>query len=163
MMYTMIPFRSRRDLSAPMNDLFSDRFFRSFFDMGDVVGAAGFRVDMREQPDAYLLEAELPGVKQDAINLTVEDDVLTIAADVNSQRQEQRSAYLYSERRTGHMERRFSLEGIRQEDIAARYQDGVLTVTLPKQKADSQRTARRIAIDGSGASQSDVPVQGGQQ
>jgi len=120
-------------------------------------------VDMREQPDAYLLEAELPGVKQDAINLTVEDDVLTIAADVNSQRQEQRSAYLYSERRTGHMERRFSLEGIRQEDIAARYQDGVLTVTLPKQKADSQRTARRIAIDGSGASQSDVPVQGGQQ
>ena len=65
-MYTMIPFRSRRDLSAPMNDLFNDRFFRSFFDMGDVVGAAGFRVDMREQPDAYLLEAELPGVKQDA-------------------------------------------------------------------------------------------------
>lgn len=149
-MYTVVPYRHHRELSRPMNDLFGDRFFRSFFDMGDMVGPAGFRVDVKEQGDSYLLEAELPGVKQDAITLTMEDDMLIIAADVNTEKKEQRQHYLYSERRSGHMERRFSLEGIRQEDVTAAYQDGVLTITLPKAQPQQQRTARRIAIAGAG-------------
>ena len=62
-MYTIVPFRTRREISNPMNNPFDDRFFRSFFDMNDMVGSAGFRVDVKEQQDNYLLEAELPGVK----------------------------------------------------------------------------------------------------
>ena len=153
-MYTIVPFSTRRDMSNP----FDDRFFRSFFDMNDMVGSAGFRVDVKEQQDNYLLEAELPGVKQEDINLTVEDDVLTISAEVNAQKKEQHQNYLYSERRTGHMERRFSLEGIRQEGITAAYQDGVLTITLPKAQPEQQKAARRIAISGSTQSGT-VPVQ----
>ena len=103
-MYSMIPFRSRREMARPvMNSLFDDRFFRSFFDLGDVVGQAGFRVDVKDTPEAYRLEAELPGVKQDDISLTVENDVLTIAADVNTEKKQERENYLYSERRSGHM------------------------------------------------------------
>ncbi|MGN0777893.1 MAG: Hsp20/alpha crystallin family protein [Aristaeellaceae bacterium] len=153
-MYTIVPFRTRREMTNP----FDDRFFRSFFDMNDMVGSAGFRVDVKEQQDAYTLEAELPGVKQEDIALTVDDDVLTIAADVNTQKKEQRQSYLYSERRTGHMERRFSLEGIRQEAIAAAYQDGVLTITLPKAQPEQPKAARRIAITGTSQG-SEVPVQ----
>ena len=55
-MYTIVPFHTRREMSNP----FDDRFFRSFFDMNDMVGSAGFRVDVKEQQDSYLLEAELP-------------------------------------------------------------------------------------------------------
>ena len=146
-MYNMVPYRNRREVTRPMmNDLFSDRFFRHFFDMGDMVGSAGFRVDVLEQDDAYILEAELPGVKPEDVTLTTEDDVLTIAADVNIEKKDNRSGYLYSERRTGHMERRFNLEGIRQEDITASSQNGVLTVTLPKTQPEPAKAARRIEI-----------------
>ena len=146
-MYTMVPYRNRREVTRPMmNDLFNDRFFRHFFDMGDMVGAAGFRVDVREQEDAYILEAELPGVRPEDVTLTTEDDVLTIAADVNTEKKSDRSGYLYSERRTGHMERCFNLEGIRQEDITAASLNGVLTVTLPKMQPEPAKAARRIEI-----------------
>lgn len=146
-MYSMVPYRNRREVTRPlMNDLFNDRFFRSFFDMGDMVGSAGFRVDVREQDDAYILEAELPGVKPEDVTLTTEDDVLTIAADVNTEKKTDRSGYLYSERRTGHMERRFSLDGIRQEEIKATSQNGILTVTLPKSQPEPAKAPRRIEI-----------------
>ena len=75
-MFNVIPFRAARNLmNTSMDDMLSDRFFRHFFDMSDMVGTAGFRVDVKEQPDAYVLEAELPGVKQDDITLTAEDGV----------------------------------------------------------------------------------------
>ena len=150
-MYTMIPFRTHHNMSRAhetMPSLFDDRFFRSFFDMGDMLGTAGFRVDVKENANDYLLEAELPGVKQEDISLTVENDVLTIAADVNTQKKTEKENYLYSERHSGHMERSFNLDGIRQEDISAEYRDGVLTVTLPKAKPEPEKTARRIAIGG---------------
>ena len=158
-MYTIVPLHRHSNVSYPMNSLFDDRFFRSFFDMNDMVGAPGFRVDVKEEPESYSLEAELPGVKQEDISLSVDHDVLTISAEVNAQKKEQHQNYLYSERRTGHMERRFSLEGIRQEGIAAAYQDGVLTITLPKAQPEQQKVARRIAISGSTQSGA-VPVQG---
>ena len=142
-MYSMTPYRHRREITRP---LMSDRFFRSFFDMGDMVGAAGFRVDVREQDDAYILEAELPGVKPADVSLTTEDDVLTISADINASKETDRGGYLYSERRTGHMERRFSLEGIRQEAITATSRDGILTVTLPKSQPEPAKSPRRIEI-----------------
>lgn len=146
-MYSMVPYRSRRELSRPMmNDLFSDRFFRHFFDMGDMVGSAGFRVDVRDQENAYILEAELPGVKPEDVTLTTEDDVLTIAADINTEKKEDRSGYLYSERRTGHMERRFSLDGIKQDEITATSSNGILTVTLPKAQPEPAKVARRIEV-----------------
>lgn len=143
-MYTLVPYRSRREVSRP--SLFDDRFFRSFFDMNDMVGSAGFRVDVKEQPDAYTLEAELPGVKQDQISLTVDNDVLTIAADMNVEKKEEKESYLYSERRFGHMARSFNLEGINQENISAEYKDGVLTVRLPKNTPEPEKVARRIEI-----------------
>lgn len=150
-MYSLVPFRGRRELGRAndlMSSLFDDRFFRSFFDMSDWMGSAGFRVDLKEQADAYELEAELPGVKEDQINITVNEDVLTISADMNAEKKEEKDNYLYSERRVGHMERRFNLEGICQDNISARFENGVLTVTLPKQKPEEPKSARRIAIGG---------------
>ena len=55
-MFNVIPFRAARNLmNTSMDDMLSDRFFRNFFDMSDMVGTAGFRVDVKEQPDAYVL------------------------------------------------------------------------------------------------------------
>lgn len=149
-MFTVVPYRTRNDVihtgDPMMNTLFDDRFLRSFFNMGDVLGNAGFRVDVKEEEDAYRLEAEMPGVKQEDISLNVENDVLTLAADFNTARNDKKESYLYSERRSGHMERSFNLEGIDQDGITADYVNGILSVHLPKEHRTEEKNGRRIAI-----------------
>lgn len=142
-MNTMIPFRKRRELSNPF---FDDSLFRSLFDANDMLAQKGFRVDIKETPEAYELKAELPGVSREQINVNVENDVLTISADIESEKKEKEENYVYSERRFGHVERSFTLEGIRQEDISASCTDGILTVILPKEKAQEGKTSRRIEV-----------------
>jgi len=153
-MYMMMPRRSFQ-MTTPLTEMMNDRFFRSFFDLDHMIGSAGFRMDVTESPEAYTLEAELPGVKPDDITLSVEDNTLTIAADYNSEHKEEQ--YLYSERRTGHMERSVNLEGIDQEAITADYENGILKVLLPKVKPVVP-AARRIAIKAAGADNA-IPVQ----
>lgn len=148
MMYNMIPFRMHRSLSRPMsmmNSLFDDHFLRSFFNMNDMMGSFGFRVDIRENDCSYLLEAELPGVDEKDIELTLENDMLTISANLNEERKDERNCY--SERRYGHMTRAFNLEGIDQEKIVASHKNGILYITLPKEKPEEKKTARRIGIN----------------
>ncbi len=142
-MYSMIPFNHRNILNRA-NELFDDRFFRSFFNMNDWMGSAGFRVDIRENADNYVLEAELPGVSEDRISLSCENDTLTIGADYNEEKKDEKTCY--SERRTGHLERSFSLEGVVQDQISAEYKNGILYVTLPKEQPAKQPGRRQIPI-----------------
>ncbi len=150
-MYTIVPFRGRRNVGVPrqIGNLFDDRFFRSFFDMSDIMGSSGlscgFRVDIKNLKDSYVLEAELPGLQEDQINLSIDDDTLKISAEAKSASGENEEVY-YRERRYGHCERSFNLEGIRQDDITAEYKNGILYVNLPKQQPEPKKAERRIAI-----------------
>ena len=137
-MYTMIPFHGRMRRAG--DSALDDRFFRSLFDMSDWMGSAGFRVDIRENDASYLLEAELPGVDEKDIDLTVEDHEMTISANLNAERQDDRNCY--SERRCGHVSRTFSLEGIDESRIIASHKNGILYVTLPKLKPQEKTNAR---------------------
>ena len=156
-MYSMIPF-SRKNLIDRASELFDDRFVRSFFNMNDLFGSAGFRVDIREKGDSYVLEAELPGIPRDKIDLSVENDVLTVSAEYESASGDDKTCY--SERRMGHVARSFNLEGIRQEDISAEYRDGILYVTLPKEQPAKQPGKRQILIGG-GAPADPAPAEDG--
>ncbi len=109
----------------------------------------GFPVDVRRTDAAYVLTAELPGVKLEDIAITIENDVLTIAADLQHIAREEREGYLIRERRGGHIERSFTLEGIDQSAISASAADGLLTITLPKEAPAEGKGPRRIAISGS--------------
>lgn len=146
-MYTLVPFHRNvnRELASPFT---TDNFLRSFFDMSDWVGSAGFRVDIREDDKAYQLEAELPGVPKDKLNVTVDDSTLTISADLNEEKKEERGSYLYSERRAGHAERCFNLEGVDAENITAEFKNGVLMLNLPKIQPEPKKEARKIDITG---------------
>ncbi len=152
-MTTIIPYRGRLGLSVPsqLNNLLNDSFFRSFFDMSDWLGSSGmnygFRVDIKDQKDNYVLEAELPGLKEDQINLSIDEDILKISAEVNTDDEQKEKGYYYRERRYGHCERRFNLEGIRQDEIKAEYKSGILYVTLPKMKPEPKKAEKRIAIN----------------
>ena len=139
-MFNMIPYRRTNTPS-----LFDDRFFRSFFDFGG--GMTGsFHVDVRDQGDSYLMEAELPGMKQEDIELSVNDDVLTISATRKDERREEKENYLYMERRNGTFQRSFTLDGVDQERIGANYRDGILSVSMPKTSPEPEKTNRKIEI-----------------
>ena len=147
-MYSMIPFRMHRSLSRPssmMSSLFDDQFIRSFFNMNDMMGGLGFRVDIRENDSNYLMEPELTGVDEKDIELSLENDTLTISANLNEERKDDRNCY--SERRYGHVSRAFNLEGIDQDKIVASHKNGILYVTLPKQLPEEKKSARRICIN----------------
>ena len=147
-MYNMIPYRGNSLSRGLMHDFmnpFNDDFFRSFF--GDERGAASFRVDVKDEGDRYVLQADLPGVKKDDLHIDVENGVMTISAEMNETREENKDNYVYRERRVGSMRRTFDLEGIREEDIAADYKDGVLQLTLPKKEEAPAPASRRIAIN----------------
>ncbi|MBQ6173549.1 MAG: Hsp20/alpha crystallin family protein [Clostridia bacterium] len=122
-----------------------DAVMRPFFE-GDHPAPMGIRTDISETPHAWLLSAELPGVKPADIHLTVENDVLTVEADVNTERKTEQNRYVCTERRSGHVRRSYNLEGVAQDGISAAYDNGVLRITLPKEKPEEAKGPRTIAI-----------------
>ena len=110
----------------------------------------GFPVDVKKGENAYTLLADLPGVKLEQVSISVENDVLTIAVQRPCPAREEMNAYILRERcgRPAAAERAFRLEGIDQDAITAAMEDGVLTVTLPKEAPAEGKGPRRIAING---------------
>ncbi len=144
MSLNLIPFR-RNHNNNNLNPIFDDDFFRPFFGMDDVFSPQGFRVELREKKDHYELMAELPGVNREDIDITCEKGILTISANVNAESQKESDGCLYTERRRGTMRRSFNLDGIKEDQISARCNNGILTVVLPKLE-DKESVSRRIAI-----------------
>lgn len=101
-------------------------------------------VDIIETADAFMVKADLPGTTREAINVNVERSVLTIQADV-APRWPQQATWHVQTYGIGAFHRRFEIgDSINTDAISADYQDGVLTVTLPK-KEEAQ--SRRIQIN----------------
>ena len=141
-MYSMIPFGR---YGNSLDSLFDD-FERSFFSNGRSQLPA-FRTDIQDKGDHYLLEADLPGFQKEDIDLHVQDGVLTITAkhDETRENKDESGKYVCRERRTGSYARSFDVSGIREEDIGASYENGVLKLTLPKQ-GEPQPQSRKITI-----------------
>ena len=101
----------------------------------------------RDAGDAYVLEADLPGVKKEDIHIDVDGDRLSISAQRSSGREEkdQDGNYIRCERSYGSFSRSFDISGVRSEDITAAYENGVLTLTMPKQTT-AVPAARRLEI-----------------
>ena len=103
-------------------------------------------VDVAEDDKAYTITAELPGLDEKDIEVNVADDVLSIRGEKKEEREEKAKNYHLSERRYGSFQRTFQLpSGIDAEKIAASFQKGVLTVTLPK-TPEAQKKEKKIAI-----------------
>jgi HSP20 family protein len=132
----------------PFDDTIDD-LFRGFFvrPLGHDVpaGAAQFRVDVSENEKAYTLRAEIPGVKKDDINITIDGDTVAISAEVKNEKEVKNGdRVLRSERHYGKVYRAFTLgQAVEEAAAAAKYADGVLELTLPK-KAAAQ--AKRVTI-----------------
>jgi HSP20 family protein len=109
-------------------------------------GALVPRIDVSETDDAIQLAAELPGMEEKDVDLAVQDDVLTIRGEKKLEKEEKRKDYHLVERQYGSFQRSFSLpDSVDRDKIGARFEKGVLHVTLPK-TAQAKKTVRKIAI-----------------
>lgn len=101
-------------------------------------------VDVSETADHLVFRAELPGVTRDAIDIELEDGVLTIQGEKIEERQEEDSQGLLRERRWGTFTRRFTLpRAVDANNITAMFTDGILTVRIPKAE---EAKGRKIEI-----------------
>ena len=144
-MFELIPFdRTIRHMTNfdPFREL--DNMERSFFGNGSVVSA--FRTDVSDTGDAFKLEAELPGFSKDDIKIDIENDCLTISAERKFDDEDKKKNFVKRERFYGSYSRSFDVTGIHTEGIQAAYTDGVLTLKLPKQTAETP-VSRRIQIN----------------
>ncbi|MEA4898890.1 MAG: Hsp20/alpha crystallin family protein [Christensenellaceae bacterium] len=144
-MANLMPYRFNRNPIARSEFPFMDDFFRSFF-LNAEPAQTGLRVDVKDEGDHYLLEADLPGFKRDDVHIEVDGGVLTITAEADASKEEKQGTYLYNERRQMKFQRSFTLNGIDEAGISAKCQDGVLQMVLPKQ-AEQPKTGRRIEIE----------------
>lgn len=150
----LIPFeRKNHGIQNRHNSLFDmfdvDRFFNNFFDVGfptQFNSLGQMRVDISENEKEYLLEAELPGVKKEDINIEVNDDRLTISAKCDENTEDKNDNYIRRERRVSSMVRTFSLENVVSDKISAKHENGILSLTLPK-KEQAKPTGRKIDIN----------------
>ena len=108
------------------------------------------RTDIRETDDSYVLDVELPGFKKEDVKLQLKDGYLNITASTQSTDEEKddQGKFLRRERYTGAMERSFYVgEDLTEEDVKARFEKGVLTLTLPKEQPKKIEEPKFIAIE----------------
>lgn len=90
-------------------------------------------VDVREEKDRYVLEAELPGLTEKDIEVKVEENLLTISSKKDEKREEKRNGYLIRERRSSAFQRSFALPNdVDRENITAQFKNGILTLDMKK-------------------------------
>ena len=151
----LTPFRSRTpattgtggslfDLHRQMNRLFDDLFDQD----GDSgfyarAGIAAPAMDIHQDDKQVEITAELPGVKEEDIDITIDDGVLTLRGEKKSTREDKESGY--RERSYGSFERRLTLpSNIDEDNCSAEFKDGVLTITLPK--SEDKARGRKIQL-----------------
>jgi HSP20 family protein len=100
-------------------------------------------VDVREETDRYLLEAEIPGMNKDEVQVDASDGILEIAARHDEGQEAEKEGYIRKERSSRQFFRRLSLpEDVDEERITARLENGVLQVTLMKKALPTEKKTR---------------------
>lgn len=138
-MFGLIPFN---DKQLPVRDHF-DHFLQGLFAddfVSPFVGQSNaFRVDLRETENEYIVEADLPGVKKGDVTLRYENQYLTIVAKRTEVAEAKQESYVRRERRYGQFQRSLYIDNVLDDKIEAKFNEGVLSVILPKQDKTQQQ------------------------
>src|SRR6266852_6640993 len=145
------PFRDIRTLQDEVNRLFSSNLTRFLNDEGIARGAWSPNVDIFENKDQIVIEAELPGMNREDFDLSVENNVITLRGERRFEKKEDSDNYHRVERAYGSFVRSFTLPNtVTAEGANAEYRNGVLLVTLPKREETKPRPIE-IKADGTEA------------
>ena len=143
----LIPYR--RGLGTGLvrfRDEMDDLFGQFFGDRGLTAPERGTywpAMDIAEDKDSITVKAELPGMKADDINISVQGNTLSITGEKREEAEEKKDGYYRSERRFGSFRRDMVLPGdVAAGKVDAAYKDGVLTITLPKTEQAKAKTVK---------------------
>lgn len=130
------------------NDYFNDTLFDDVFNTPSTNG--NMNVDIQEFENHYLLDFELPGFNKENIKAELRDGYLTVSATRNDDNEQSEGNYIRRERFMGQVARSFYVgEQITQEDIKARFDNGILTIEVPKkEKVEKVEDKHYISIEG---------------
>lgn len=113
-----------------MDDIFNDSFFKpttAFNSFNE-----SFKIDVKNTEEAYVVEAQLPGVEKESVELEYKDNRLYISVAKNETKEEENDGYVYKESRNEAMHRAVFLKNIDPSKISAKLEAGILTVEAPK-------------------------------
>lgn len=137
---TRTPARSLRTLQSEIDQVF-DRLFPSSGDYEE--GAARVwapRTDMVETSDNYVIRLDLPGMKKEDLHINLQDRQLSVSGERHHEQQNEDSEFVRVERSFGRFYRSFTLpRTVKESDIKANYENGVLTITVPKAEESKPR------------------------
>lgn len=147
-MFGLTPFnrsqiqkRNNHDVSS-FYDIFDDFFNDSFFNMRSLRNDT-FKIDVKDQDGSYIVEAEMPGIKKEEIQLNYQDDCLTIGVQKQEEINEEKENFIHRERRHSSMQRNLYLKDIDVKSVEAKLEDGILKIVAPK----SEPTSNKLQID----------------
>jgi HSP20 family protein len=130
------PFREVSRLRREMDHLWDDYFGSGRRGLQPLQAEFSPAVDVTETAEAVVVKAEVPGMDAKDINISVTGEVLTITGEKKSEREEKEENYHLAERRYGSFSRAMTLPAeVNLDQIEAKYDQGVLTVTCPKKEA----------------------------
>ncbi|HHV26319.1 MAG TPA: Hsp20/alpha crystallin family protein [Tissierellia bacterium] len=145
-MFGLTPYRRgisrRRDFNtmdqmfnSMVEEFFNGVDFPSFVPMDN----ESIRVDIKENDEEYILEAEIPGVDKKDIKLELKDDLLTISVERDEEIKEEKENYIRREIKRGRFQRSFYVDNIKEDEIKAKFKDGILYITLPKDESEKSK------------------------
>lgn len=141
-MFDLTPFRKDKSYRGLIPDGLWENFFETGFPATMDFTTRGMRVDIKEEEDQYLLEADLPGFNKEDIGIQLKDYIITITAEHNEGFEEKGDNYLRRERRSGRLVRSFMVDNVKHDAASASYENGVLKVVLPKENKSPVRKKR---------------------
>ncbi len=139
-------------LHRQMNQLFDD----FFLDAGrgwwpDTLGGADFlnpEFEIEESDDAVTVTADLPGLEEKDLEVSLDENVLTVSGERTEETRDEKRHRILSERRYGSFRRSFELpSGLEPDQVKASFKRGVLTITIPR-KPEARAPSRRIPVSG---------------
>lgn len=139
----------RRNIENLFNDSFFDELFENEF-FKPVNYQNMMKTDIQEQGDNYIIDMDLPGFKKEDIKISLENRYLIVNASKNESNEENNAEknYIHRERYTGQCSRSFYVgEGVKEEDIKAKYNNGILQLIVPKTNTREIEPRKYISID----------------
>lgn len=137
------------------DDFMDDNFERNFFgSRNPLYGKHSknlMKTDVKETDNGYELDIDLPGFKKDEITAHLEDGYLTVSAakGVDKDEKDKEGRYIRRERYSGSMTRTFYVgNAVTEQDIKAKYEDGILSLSIPKKDPKAVEAKKYIAIEG---------------
>lgn len=148
-MTNLVPRRGYRLISPRFNDFnnFIDDFFNDSYSFDNALEASTFKVDVEEKEDAFIVEAELPGINKDDVEVQYDEGKLSIMVnhDESKEEKDEERNFIHKERKTTSMSRSMYFENVDEENFEASLENGILTIKVPKKV--KHETKKKIEIN----------------